>query len=171
MVAARRTDLETVIGWVDPDNGLEPNFSDLFGKFALHLGNDTALSASLLLARDEARYVEENGHVEEFWSTAGRRRDRADQHENRMVLPPVLRHDPLGWADRAGTQRVDRLLLPGRSRRRPGYFDGPGAAQQDWSLAVPDRHALAWGFDLRRGKATYDYAELQHDPRSDHDRR
>ncbi len=159
VVAARRTDLETVIGWVDPDNGLEPNFSDLFGKFALHLGNDTVLSASLLLARDEARYVEENGHVEEFLETA------VNMRYGWISLKTA-------WSSRLYS---DTILSAGRTEReRSGWIDYSYQAgvvddrrdfdvlalRQDWSLAVPDRHALAWGFDLRRGKATYDYSSF-----------
>lgn len=157
VVAARRTDLEQVIKWVDPDNGLEPDFSDLFGKVAYHLGNDTVLSASMLLAQDKAHYVEENGHVEEVLDTDVK-----------------IGYAWLGWKTAwSSSLYSDTILSAGRTEReRSGFIDYSYQAgtvddqrdfevlalRQDWSLSISDRHALAWGFDLRRVKSTYDYA-------------
>jgi outer membrane cobalamin receptor len=159
VVAARRTDLETVIGWVDPDNGLEPDFSDLFAKFVYHVGNDTVLSASMLLARDRAHYVEENGRVEEELDTAATMRYgwiglksawSSDLYSDTILYAGRTERDRTGWIDydyQAGIvdDRRDFQVV---------------ALRQDWSLAVSDRNALSWGFDLRRVKSTYDYSSF-----------
>lgn len=157
VVAARRTDLEQVIEWVDPDNGLEPDFFDLFGKITYHLGNDTVLSASMLLAQDKAHYVEENGHVEEVLDTDVK-----------------IGYAWLGWKTAWSPNLYsDTILSAGRTEReRSGFIDYSYQAgtvddqrdfevlalRQDWSLSISERHALAWGFDVRRVKSTYDYA-------------
>ena len=165
VVAARRTDLKQVIEWVDPDNGLEPDFQDVFGKFVYHLGNDTVLSASLLLARDEANYVEE----EEEGANAG-------QVEEVLETAATMRYGWIGlktaWSSALYS---DTILSAGQTEReRSGWIDYPYQAgivddrrnfeflalKQDWSLDVSDRHALSWGFDLRRVKSTYDYSSL-----------
>jgi outer membrane receptor protein involved in Fe transport len=159
VVAARRTDLEAVIGWVDPDNGLEPDFSDVFGKLAYHLGNDTVLSASVLLARDKAHYVEENGRVEELLDTAVTMRYgwigvktawSPDLYSDTILSAGQTERERSGWIDysyQAGI--VD-------DRRDFEFL----ALRQDWSLDLSDRHALTWGFDVRRVKSTYDYTSL-----------
>lgn len=159
VLAARRTDLKQVIEWVDPENGLEPDFQDVFAKFAYQLGSDTVLSGSLLFARDKAHYVEENGRVEELLDTAA-----------------TMRYGWLGvktaWSSALYS---DTILSAGQTEReRSGWIDYDYQAgivddrrdfeflalRQDWSLDVSDRHALAWGFDLRRVRSTYDYTSL-----------
>jgi hypothetical protein len=165
LVAARRTDLKQVIQWVDPDNGLEPDFQDVFGKFACQLGNDTVISASLLLARDEASYVEE----EEEGDNLGR-------VEEALETSATMRYGWIGlktaWSS---SLYSDTILSAGQTEReRSGWIEYPYQAgvvddrrdfeflalRQDWSLDVSDRHALSWGFDLRRVQSTYDYTSI-----------
>jgi hypothetical protein len=143
VVADRRTDLKQVIQWVDPDNDLEPDFSDVFGKFAYHLGDNTVLSASLLLARDKAHYVEQNGEVEEL-----------------LDLAATMRYGWIGLKTAWSAALYSDTILSVRQTKRDaggststtGRSSATGATEFLASrLELACRTGTrSWGFDLRR---------------------
>jgi hypothetical protein len=156
LVAARRTDLDAVIGWVDPENGLEPDFNDLLAKVSYSPSERTLLSGSILTARDRTHYVEEDGRTEEEFDSTSRvgyawlnlRTAWTPRLVSRTVLSTSsVSGDRAGWIDyeyQAGT--VD-------DRRT---YDVLGF-RQDWTLDLSHRHALSWGATARRMAADYDY--------------
>ena len=156
LVSARRTQLGTLLEWVAPDLGLEPSFHDVFGKVSYQLSDDTLLSAHVLTAKDTVRYEEVDGRVEELLNASSSVR--------------------YGWINvkTAWTPRLfsQMVLSTGRvERERAGWVDywyqagnvddsrwsTAQGLKQDWSLDLSDRHALKWGFDLKRMDAQYEY--------------
>jgi hypothetical protein len=49
---------EAAIGWVDPENGLEPDLNDLLAKVSCSPSERTLLSGSILTARGRTHYLE-----------------------------------------------------------------------------------------------------------------
>jgi outer membrane receptor protein involved in Fe transport len=156
-VSARRTDLDMVIEWVDPENGLEPSFGDAFAKISYLLGERSSFAAEALLSTDDTHYTEENGHLEELMDASS---------SNGYAWLSVK----TAWTPRLLSQTV---LSTGRvEQEREGFvdywyqegtvddersFDVVGF-KQDWSLDFADRHVLLWGFDVRSQEASYDYS-------------
>lgn len=156
LASARRTDLDKVIEWVDPENGLEPSFSDAFVKVSYLLGDRTTIAAEALGSKDDTHYVEQNGRLEELMDASS---------SNAYAWLNVK----TAWTTRLLSQTV---LSTGRVEQdREGFvdywyqegtmddtrsFDVLGF-RQDWSLDFADRHVLMWGFDARKQEATYDY--------------
>ena len=156
LVSARRTDLDLVIGWVDPDNGLEPSFYDTFAKVSYLLGDRTSIAAEVLGSTDKTHYTEEDGTLEELMDASS---SNAYAWLNMKTA----------WSERLLSQTV---LSTGRVKQeREGFVDywyQEGTVddsrsldvlglKQDWSLDFSDRHVLTWGFDVRQQEATYDY--------------
>ena len=150
-VSARRTDLDKVIQWVDPDNGLEPVFYDAFGKLSYQLGARATLSANVLGARDRTHYVEQNGRVEEQMDASSNIRyawlGLRAAPTSRLTLNTIL---SVGGISRDRTGWIDYEIQAGSVDDRRSY-DGFGL-KQDWQLDLSDRHLVRWGFDLRRGR-------------------
>ena len=157
LLSARRTELGTVMRWVDPDSGFDPDFYDVFGKVSYQLGNDTLLSAHVLWSKDTDHYEDEgNGVIDELLDASSSVRygwfNLKTAWTSRLYSQTVLstgrvERDRAGWVDywyQAG------MVDDARSSSTQGL-------KQDWSLDLGDRHALKWGFDLKRTDADYDY--------------
>lgn len=156
VISGRRTDLDMMIDWVDPDNNLEPMFYDAFGKVSYRLGDRTLVSATALWARDDVHYTEEDGYTEELLDSASTRWYGWLTSET-------------AWSPRLSSRTI--LSTGSIDRERGGFidywyqsgdiddsrtFDVLGL-KQDWNLELSERHALKWGFDVQRMEATYDY--------------
>jgi len=158
LLSARRTDLDLMIEWVDPENGLEPNFSDFFAKVAYQLGSSTILSAEVLRAQDTTHYEDaaDDRGVDELLDSSStiqygwvnvRTAWSPRLYSQTVLSSGRVERDREGWIDywyQKGTVDDER------------WFDVIGL-RQDWSLDLSSRHALKWGFDARAMDATYDY--------------
>jgi outer membrane cobalamin receptor len=155
-VSARRTDLDKVIQWVDPENGLEPVFYDAFGKLSYQLGARATLSVNVLGARDRTHYVEQNGKVEELLDASSNSRyawlGLRAAPASRVSLNTVLSVGSIS-RDRAGW--IDYEMQSGTVDDRRSY-SGFGL-KQDWQLDLANRQLVKWGFELRSADASYDY--------------
>lgn len=156
LLSLRRTDLGAVISWVDPDNGLEPDFYDVSGTYSQQLGNSSLLAAHVLFSKDTTHYTEQNGRLEELLDASS---------SNRYAWVNVK----AAWTARLYSESI---VSYGRvEREREGFIDYPIQAgdvtdtrsfevlgfKQDWSLDVSPRHTLSWGLDVRRLESSYDY--------------
>jgi hypothetical protein len=149
LLSARRTDLDRVIEWVDPGNGLEPDFFDVLAKLSYAIGDQTTVSANVLIAEDNTHYTEENGRVEEMLD--------ADLKNQNVWL-----NLKTAWTPRFFSQTV--LSAGNVAGKRGGFIDYWNqegfiddarsldfyGLRQDWSLDIGERHMLKWGFDIRR---------------------
>ncbi len=158
LVAGRLTDLGAVIDWVDPDNGLEPSFHDVFAKVSYELGNHTTVAAEVLSSDDTTHYTDlsDSGEIDEVLDASS-----SNLYAWLDVVTswsPALRSETVlstgrVVADRVGA--VDYWYQEGtvddeRSFSVLGF-------RQDWSLDIRDRHLVTWGLDARRQEASYDY--------------
>jgi outer membrane cobalamin receptor len=159
LVCARRTFLDTVIEWVDPGNGLEPEFYDAIAKVQYSLGDRSVLSANLLAAFDDVYYVE---YDDEGTETEEELNSSTDDFYAWLNLktswtPALYSHTALfhGEVNREREGWVEYYWYDGdvsdvRSLEVLGLT-------QDWSYVVSDRQVLRWGIDLRRMESSYDY--------------
>lgn len=156
LVSARRTDLDAVIEWVDPDNGLEPDFYDVVGTFSYGLGSRTVLAAHVLASRDNTGFEERDGYLEE----------KMDASSSNTYAWVTLK---TAWTPRLFSHSV---VSYGRvEKERSGFIDYWHQAgtvddsrsfdvmglRQDWSLDLSRRHSVRWGLDVRSLDASYEY--------------
>lgn len=159
LVTARRTYLDTVIQWVDPDNGLEPVFYDAFAKLQYSLGDRSEFSVGLLGAMDDLYFSEtdDTGTIQEeelesstddfyAWFSLGTSWTPA-LYSRMALFHGKVNRERMGWVD---YYWYDADVRDTRSLRVLGLT-------QDWSYVFSDRHVLRWGFDLRQMESEYDY--------------
>lgn len=156
LLSVRRTNLDNVIRWIDPESGLVPRFYDALGKVSCTLGDHTVLSADVLGAWDRTRYTEEDVGAATFEEMSSRSSGRyawlrLDTAPKRGLL--VSTALSASAVDRDVTGSIDEPSQTGSvDDRRSAEFL---ALKQDWNLDRGDAHALKWGFELRRARGRY----------------
>jgi outer membrane cobalamin receptor len=159
LVTARRTYLDTVLKWVDPDTGLEPVFYDGFAKLRYSLGDRSVLSANVLGAMDDLYYSEMDGSntvqeeelessTDDLYAWLGMETSWTPALYSRTAFfHGNVNRQRKGWVE---YYWYDAEVRDTRSMRVLGLT-------QDWSYVFSDRHVLRWGFDLRQMESEYDY--------------
>jgi len=154
LLSARRGNLDLVI---DPQFG-KPSYSDAFARAGLELTPNAALTFNVLYANDSVEVVLESDPDEleqvhsdtknlQFWLQLDNRwSDRLSSHS----ILSAVDFDNV----RAGTlndpEKIVGLVRDARSAQQIGF-------RQDFSFRASERHALQWGFEIRRNEANYDY--------------
>jgi hypothetical protein len=156
LVSLRRTSLDRVIRWIDPESGLEPLFYDGLGKVSYALGSRTVLSAHVLGATDRTRYREETDELTEVLDATSTGRyawlSLKTSPARHLFVDTVL---SAGQVERDVDGSIDEWSQTGfvDDRRRSETY----GLKQDWRLDLADRHLLKWGFELQRVSGHYDH--------------
>lgn len=155
LFSARRGNLDLVI---DPEYG-EPRYFDVFGQYAVDLGDRTTFTANALYADDGVTVVLETDPAE---------REQMDSDTRNVQLWLALAND---WSEELSTSTV--LSLVKFDNLREGFLDDPEkmiaavrderdvrqlGIRQDWTWRAADRHVVQWGVQVQFVEASYDYA-------------
>ncbi|MCG6920238.1 MAG: TonB-dependent receptor [Acidobacteria bacterium] len=158
LATVRRTNLDNVIRWIDPESGLEPVFYDVMGKVSYTLGGHSILTAHVLGASDRTRYedeTEENGQtvIERMDATSSGRYAWLSLKTSPAVGLSMETVLSAAQVEREITGLIDEPSQTGvvDDRRRSDVL----GLRQDWKLDLADRHLLKWGFEAQRASGSY----------------
>lgn len=155
LFSARRGNLDLVI---DPEFG-QPRYFDVFGQFAVDLGDRTTFSVNALYADDGVTVVLETDPAE---------REQMDSDTRNAQLWLELSND---WSEELSTGTV--LSLVEFHNLREGFLRDPEkmiadvrderdvrqlGIRQDWTWRAADHHVVQWGLEAGFAKVSYDYA-------------
>jgi hypothetical protein len=159
LVSARRTFLDIVMDWIDPDNGFDPSFVDLFAHVQVPLGDRSVLAVNALGLKDSVRYLDfvgDSNVVDEDLDASSKGKyawlNLKTSWTPKLYSETVfsyggIDHDRFGWIE-SGTADADV-----QDERAFDFF----GFKQDWTFDLLDRQLLKWGFEVRRFDAEYDY--------------
>lgn len=155
LASARRGYLDLVFKITGEESDLSPTYYDLLGKVQYQLAQHHMVSAHFLHAGDDLTAKDEAIEVESGWSsTYGWVNWLADLTSD-LSLRTTLSAGGLtrrrAGVDFFGFDDTQRLSVDDHAT-----FDFAGL-KQDWSLLISNAWLLQWGWDLKRGAATYDY--------------
>lgn len=161
--SARRGYLDVILGFVDEEQGADPDeeqpkpkYWDVFAKLDRDLNSRHSLSLSLLAADDslsfKEREIDETTDVDSGYGNTTIALSHLAIAGPRTVVETrasAARVD----RDREGTGIEPNDFVGIEDRRQLDVF----GLRQDWSRRLSDRHDLKWGFEARRLEASYDY--------------
>jgi len=134
----------------------DPSFWDLFGKVEFQLDERRQLRGHVLRAGDELDFYEAVEGEDKHFNTEYDSSYLWLTHQA-VVGERTLVETSASWSridrDRRGVENEEEQSFEVLDQRA---FDVVGLAHS-WSLRATSKHALKWGFELRRYDADYDY--------------
>jgi hypothetical protein len=160
LTSIRRTNLDNVIRWIDPESGLEPLFYDVFAKVSYALGGRTLLTAHVMGTHDRTHYEDQS---EENGETLTERLDATSSGRHAWLSLTTAPGAGLFMETVLSASRVERELSGSIDEpSQTGVVDDRRSSdvftlKQDWRLDLADRHLLKWGLQLHRASGSYDH--------------
>ncbi len=160
LVSARRGFMDLVLGMIDADESLKPQYYDFFGKTSYQLNRNHVLSFDILHAGDDLDYISSDDG--EFSDTlfSGYSNTHIWMRLNSMLHPRLTAQT---------LASVGRLNHDRRGQDLDDNFDGPGmivdeteesdyiGLKTDFQYEANDRLLVEFGLDGRMARANYDY--------------
>jgi outer membrane cobalamin receptor len=166
LLSARRGYLDILLDLIGESDNLDPRYYDALGKVIYQFSPKHRVSAHFLRAGDAAHLSDEVSRADtasldgKYGSTYAWLNWHADF--GRLQATTHLSASALDWHRVGGFQGDSgRICLVCEVRDDFGLRDvrelSVLSARQDWRASISERFALKWGFELKRGRATYDY--------------
>jgi outer membrane receptor protein involved in Fe transport len=159
LTALRRGFLDVLLERVNEDDEtITPRYTDLFSALDYEFGDDTLLSARLLVSDDDLVLVTADNEDNEQADSAGSGQSAHLWFTLDHRFSDELRSKTLLGAARATQERQSA----GEDHKRRGmvssdnqfdYFD----LKSDWSWSASDEHLIRWGARFMQERADYNY--------------
>jgi hypothetical protein len=156
LASARRGFLDIVLGMAGGFEGFSPTYYDVLSKVQYQLSDGHLLSGHMLHAGDKLTASDEDDRsIKSSWSTGYLWFTWDADFGSTLTANTIVS------AGRLTRNRQAEALDNNGTRQTMGVDDNGGfefgGLKQDWSVLTSERMLFKWGFDLKQGRADYDY--------------